>query len=295
MLYEAMKEEIAKTEECGKRTYDGALQNRVNEAYVVGAGDSFAAALVIQGVTYGRFKAVDPYEAQFSYVSLKKPYVIVSVSGRTKENILVAKKIRDRGGKVIAVTANPESELARNSNTVVVIDYQRPKHPLPGTLSFTLSVIALYGLAGVEINSFKEIVNTRPRKLVGLEPIFIGTLGGYGVAYYSALKFYEIFGSKARFERTEQFCHATMFSVRENDQVIVYPSENDRRAMELVERIKDKFNVAIYDRCNGETKPLCQILDFQESLAEFIKELGLEKPYYLITKDILNISSELIY
>jgi len=295
MLYEAMKEEIAKTEKCGKRTYNRAFQNRVNEAYVIGAGDSFAAALVIQGVTYGRFKTVDPYEVRFLHVSLKKPYVIVSVSGRTKENILVAKKIRDHGGKVIAVTANPESELARSSDTIVVIDYQKPKYPLPGTLSFTLSVIALYGLAGIEINNFKEMINTRPRKLVGLEPIFIGTLGGYGVAYYSALKFYEVFGSKARFERTEQFCHATMFSIRENDQVIVYPSENDRRAMELVERIKNKFNVAVYDRCDRETKPLCQILDFQKSLAEYIKELGLKKPYYLIAKDILNISSELIY
>ena len=294
MLYEAMKEEIAKTEHHGKKTYDIAFQNRVNEAYVVGAGDSFAAALVIQGVTYGRFKAIDPYEIQFLHVSLKKPYVIVSVSGRTRENILVAKKIRDRGGKVIAITANPESELARNANVVIVIDYQKPKHPLPGTLSFTLSVIALYGLAAIEIN-FKEIVNTKPRKLIGLEPIFIGTLGGYGVAYYSALKFYEVFGSKARFERTEQFCHATMFSVRENDQVIVYPSENDRKAMELVERIKDKFNVVVFDRCDGETKPLCQILDFQESLAEIIKELGLEKPYYLVIKEVLNISSELIY
>ena len=294
MLYEVMKEEIARTGELGKRVYDRASQNIINEAYVIGTGDSFAAALVIQGLTNGRFKALDPYEVQFSHISTRKPYVIVSVSGKTRENILATKKIKERGGKVLAITANPNSELARNSDIVVIIDYRRPKQPLPGILSFTLSVIALYGLAGIEID-FREIANTKLERIIGLEPIFIGTLGGYGVAYYSALKFYEAFGSKARFERTEQFCHATIFSVRENDQVIIYPSENDRKALELVEKIRNKFNIVVYNRCENSSKPLCQILDFQESLAEFIKELGLERPYYIIAKNILNISSELIY
>ncbi len=294
MLYETIVEEIAKTEVYGRKIYEKALQNRVNKAYVIGAGDSYAAALTVQGVTYGKFKAMDPYEGLFLQAKKDIPYIVVSVSGRTRENIRVARKIKAEGGRIIAVTSNPNSELASIADSVVLIDYEKPKYPIPGTLSFTLSTIALYGLAGIEVD-FKEIMKIEQKKLVGLEPIFIGTLGGYGVAYYSALKFYETFGSKARFERTEQFCHATMFSVRENDQIIMYPTTGDVKASEIMEKAGKAFDIIVYDRCEGEIKPLCQIVDFQKSLAEYIRELGLRRPYYIVAKEVLEISSELIY
>ncbi len=292
MLYQLIRDEILRTYEAAKKTYEN-IKFSLEEAYVVGSGDSYAAALIIQGVTNNKFIALDPYEAQFS-IKPHKVYVVVSVSGKTRENIELAIKVRESGGKVIAITANPKSKLAQKASEIIPIDYSPPNLPIPGTLSFTLSLIALYALANLDVN-FEKLKNPELKALKGLEPIFIGTLGGYGVAYYSALKFYEVFGSKARFERTEQFCHATIFSVRENDQVIFYPSDNDRRAREVAEAISEKYNLVIYDRCEKHMKHLCQIVDFQTSLAEYIKELGLEKPYFTIAKGVLDVSSNLIY
>lgn len=286
-----MMKEIKLQEEILPRTWDN-VGITVERAYIAGSGDSYAASLVGEGVHEG-FKAVDPYEEQFN-IKPKETYIIVSISGKTIENVKLAMKAKNLGSKVIAITANPESPLAKNATETIIVNYPKPLKPLPGTLSFTLPITILYALADLKLN-FNTIFKPKPFKIKTLNPIFIGTKAGYGVAYYSVAKLYEIFGSTARLEKTEQFCHATVFSLNLNSQVVIYPWINDLKALTISNVLKDTVNVDYIDRANNISKPLCQIVDFQYSILNMVKEFKIKTPYFLKNRKLLDISSKLIY
>lgn len=290
-MYEEILKELNSFKEYAKITLEN-IGITVDEGYVVGSGDSYAASIIAEGIHEG-FKALDPYEAQFS-IKPEKTYIIISVSGRTVENIKLAMKAREANAFVLAITANPNSPLAKKATNTVIIHYPKPSVLLPGTLSFMLSVVALYGILGIRIN-LDRVVSPKPLHLLSLKPMFIGTKPGYGVAYFSSLKYYEIFGSKARFERTEQFCHATLFSIRKGDEVVVYPWINDHKAKKIYEILRNHVRIILAERCEMYEKPLCQIIDFLYGLLKIISLRKIIKPYFIKNKVFLNISSKLIY
>lgn len=248
---------------------------RLKRAYVAGAGDSFAAALAIEGRTKGRFRAVDPYEAQFYEIDL--PLVIVSVSGRTRANIELAKKHKSKT-EIFAITSNPDSELARLADEVITIPYRY--RPVPGTLSFLMSLSALYSLAGEEIVFSEAPPITMPR-----EPLFIGRGENYGVAYYAALKIYEIFGERALFERLEQFFHATIF-VSKNRDVVVLSSGDPR------EYFEPSFARVHRSGCRDA---FCNTIWVIKSIINRMISENWDRAYYLENRDALEFSSKMIY
>lgn len=62
---------------------------QLDQAYVIGAGDSYAAGLIVQEKSYKKIIVLDPYEALD--FNIDKPTVILSVSGKTKYNVILAK------------------------------------------------------------------------------------------------------------------------------------------------------------------------------------------------------------
>jgi len=79
-----------------------------------GSGDSYAAAVFAQELSHGEANASDPYELLTNIQRVRgKNLVIVSVSGRTRTNIKLARNAMGIAAKKIAITANPESPLAR--------------------------------------------------------------------------------------------------------------------------------------------------------------------------------------
>src|SRR5713101_488777 len=79
-----------------------------------GSGDSYAAAVFAQELSRGEAIASDPYELLTNIRRTRgKNLVIISVSGRTRTNIELAKKAKGIARKRLAVTAHPESSLAR--------------------------------------------------------------------------------------------------------------------------------------------------------------------------------------
>ncbi|MDT7900651.1 MAG: SIS domain-containing protein [Acidianus sp.] len=249
---------------------------KLDEAYITGAGDSFAASLVIEGKTNGRFRAVDPYDALS--MNIDKPLVIVSISGKPKSNINLARKFKGKT-KIYAITANPESELAKLADEVIYLPY-RPKRILPGTLSFMMSLSALYDIANVEEDKGcgKEIT-------IEDRAFFVGKGENYGIAYFAYLKLAEIFGWSSNFERLEQFFHSPIFSSRSR-QVIIFSSGDERE-----KEARKLMNVNLTE-CGGA---FCNLRTFLKSLIFTMRIKNWNKIYFLEDKEMLNISSAMIY
>lgn len=248
---------------------------RLERAYVAGAGDSYAAALAIEGRTRGRFRAIDPYEGVLMNIDL--PLVIVSVSGRTRANIELAKRHKSRT-EIYVVTAFEDSPLARLADYIIKIPY-KPKR-IPGVGSFLMSMSALYSLAGEEIDSEESKPITMPR-----EPILLGLRETYGVAYYATLKIAEIFGERSSYERLEQFFHAPVFYSKNRDIVIL--STGDPR-----EEFNVRFARVYKSGCKGA---FCNTKWVIRSIVNRMIEENWDKAYYLAEEEILKFSSEMIY
>lgn len=252
----------------------------LDQAYVTGAGDSYAAALVIEGKTGGKFKAVDPHDAL--YYEIDRPLILVSVSGKTKSVIELAKRYK---GIIhtIAVTANRQSELAKNVDFVVEIPY-KSQYVLPGVRSFLLSINALYSIASLDI----EKPTITKNFTIGKSPFFVGALENYGIAYYAMLKMFEIFGEQSNAERLELFSHSPIFSTR-NRQVIILNSGDP-----LEKRLYSKINFTevVETECND---PICNAITVMNAIINRMEKEGWNKIYFLEDKEILSVSSEMIY
>ncbi|AAY80448.1 SIS domain-containing protein [Sulfolobus acidocaldarius] len=254
---------------------------KLDRAYVTGAGDSYAVALTVEGKTNGRFRAIDPYEA-LAYNRLEYPLVIVSVSGKPKSNIRLAEKFKGKT-KIYVVTANEESILAKLGDYVITIPY-RSKQVVPGTLSFLMSLSAVYSLAGEEVarNEINETVDLSD------SPFFVGYRENYGIAYYGMLKFSEIFGYSANAERLEQFLHSPIFSTKGREIVLL--SSGDSREDILVNLVN--YTKIAKTPCSDA---FCNAKVLLRSIVQKMKRENWDRVYFLETKNILDISSKMIY
>src|SRR5260370_30377830 len=78
-----------------------------------GSGDSYAAAVFAQELSNGEAIASDPYELLTNIKKTTgKNLVIISVSGRTKTNVELARKANGIASRTLTITTHPESPLA---------------------------------------------------------------------------------------------------------------------------------------------------------------------------------------
>jgi len=252
---------------------------QLDEGYIVGSGDSYAAGLTVQGKKKGKIMVLDPYEAlDFNF---DKPVIILSVSGKTKYNVLLARKLRNRA-RVIAVTANLDSPLAKESKEIIELPY-KPKARLPGFLSFLMSLSALYSIFRLE----EDKEQGRSFDIEG-NPFFVGKEENYGVTYFASLKMAEIFGGPSNYEKLELFVHAPIFSTR-NREIIIFSSGDDRE-----KSLKSAINYTKVEttECKGA---FCNTRSLLYSLILKMKKENWNRIYFFEDEKILNISSEMIY
>src|SRR5438132_7629722 len=79
-------------------------------------------------------------------MSKNKTVIITSVSGKTTTNIQLAKRVRELAKKRVAITANPESPLAKECDDLIQIRYRSPGILTSGTASFSASLLAVASL-----------------------------------------------------------------------------------------------------------------------------------------------------
>jgi len=87
----------------------------ISEYLFVGLGDSFVSGLIASYESNFNCLCIDPVELIINpTLSKNKIVCFISISGKTKENILAAKKVKKYCKETIAITANPNSDLAKN-------------------------------------------------------------------------------------------------------------------------------------------------------------------------------------
>src|SRR5207249_5044310 len=114
-----------------------------------GSGDSYAAAVFAQELSQGESAASDPYELMTNTRRIRgRTLVLISVSGRTKTNVVLARKAKRMAKETIALTANPKSPLAKECDKTFQLKYRAAGILTSGTVSFTTSLLACASLLG---------------------------------------------------------------------------------------------------------------------------------------------------
>ncbi len=235
-------------EDLKRSEYFGILNQKENESYFFGLGDSYAASIAVSeltGCVYG-----EPYEWQYKKLPFGKNFIFISVSGKTNANINLAKKAKELKNRIIVITGNRDSELAKIANLVIDMNYKE-KIILPGTLSFTKSLVASFSLFGIDLDF--EIIKREYEKskekrfgYFGDGSLFIlASPLLYPIAYYWKAKTAETTGIKAFAERVELFSHVDLFFLNRNDGLIILSRPEDKKAQLLFDSLSEKINFCI--------------------------------------------------
>ena len=203
-----------------------------------GSGDSYAAALFAQELSENRAIGSDPYELMRSTNRVRaKSLVLVSVSGKTRTSLELARKARRVARDRIAITANASSPLAEECDRVVLLDYHRSSVLTSGTVSFTTELLACAALLGRLPRSL-SIGSTYEQSLRWAKSspvsdrgsiLFVGSGVSYPMALYGAAKIHEVLGTKAEVDYSEEMGHSHLFSVdKKHDTIVCLYSDHDK-------------------------------------------------------------------
>ncbi|TMI47373.1 SIS domain-containing protein [Candidatus Bathyarchaeota archaeon] len=268
-----------------------------------GSGDSFASSLLAHYLSQMQAVAADPYELQLhAKVSKNKTLFITSVSGKTRTNIQLAKRVRGLAKKRVAITANPESPLAKECDDVIQLRYRSPGILTSGTASFSASLLAVASL--IRRLPKLDSLPIMERQAAGwarrsrVHPrggfLFVGSGTGYSLAMYAAFKIHEVLGLSAQFQHTEQLGHSQLFSLQD---LFLAPS-SDKKTSEVF-RVLSKNGFHAYLLKSDRRDPILATLQLMFCLQHLAlnlgRKMGLQECAFLTDRKRLALSSRLIY
>lgn len=278
-----------------------------SEMIFTGSGDSFAASLFGHYYSSGVAEAWDPFElAEVPKVARKKTVFITSVSGRTKANLVLAKKVNHVTRRRIAITADPASPLAKSCDNLIQLPYLKKSEITPGTLTFTLSLLAVASRIK-RLPNLKELspVNARANEWAKQQSIskrgaflFIGSGVAFALSAYGAFKIHEVLGRPADYIQTEQLGHSKLFSVMKTDNIIGLVSKRDPRTGKVLRTLEKNGFSASQLRLNSPDSVVSAIeaaFSFQHLALRLAQERRLQDVAFLADKQTLALSSRLIY
>ena len=193
-----------------------------------GSGDSLASSMLAEAFSESRVKAIDPLDLLKNKPRIQKNDIfLVSISGKTISNIKVAKLAR----KAVAVTANPQSKLAKVCDKTIPLNFPNSDIVTAGSISFLDSALTCLSLVThLQIKNadkiFSSAINQSKKVTLRGKIFFLGNLYTYPLALYGAAKIFEILGFNAFYERIEQFSHMELFSTKPGDTVIIFEQKN---------------------------------------------------------------------
>lgn len=314
---EIMKKEI-ELQSYGLKIKRSGKNSESDNYLFVGSGDSYISGLLASYESNFNYLCMDPAEIIINpNLCQDKRVCFISISGKTKENILAAKKAKKYSTETIAITANPSSELAKNCMKTITLDYQKPESAATGTLSFIVTTLTLLSLInGIKKNIRTELIYQkaeetsakiidRIKKYFYLHKdhsvIFLGNSILFPISSYASLKVNEVFGVKSFAYSLEQFCHSPLFSISNNDIIIIFSSKNqhlNEKANKLSNNLNSlKFKAIIIEIPYKNTIEIFLMASFIIEMLVYglAIDKGMNECYFLENKNLLNISSELIY
>jgi glucosamine 6-phosphate synthetase-like amidotransferase/phosphosugar isomerase protein len=264
--------------------------NEQARSIFTGAGDSFAAAMVAGYASDHKVRCVDPLCISLNPAIVKNGTLyLFSVSGNTSANINAARVSKG----TVAVTANSNSTLAKLCDEVVEIKFRNTGILTAGSISFTTTMLAAFSLIkNVQLRDLRRLfVKAEKDAAVNLtgHVYVIGNGITYPLAMYGCAKMYEVLGIKAQYAMLEQFCHMELFSVKENDTIMIISEEG-----ELAARLGCNIK---HFKAEGslEDKLLYYSMLLQLVVLYNAKRRKLKECYFIKSNKLRNISSSLIY
>jgi fructoselysine-6-P-deglycase FrlB-like protein len=288
--------------------------NKINPdcCLFIGSGDSFVAGLIAHYASKGRAISCNPMEFLLNpFLADNRQIYIISISGRTNANILSAKVARKHKLRTTAITRKPESILAKYCDDIIKLSYKSAGVLTPGTIGFTSCMLSCLCLLSEvkELNYIDKIYFQAKSEADDLlEKHFIDTSSfiflGDGVLFpigiYGALKVNEIFGSKSYAYTVEEFCHSPIFSIRPGDNIIIFDNGgyDKKKARTLCKRLDKMSYSSLYINLNNLAvmeAVLKSIFLIQFLTLNIAKRNGLKDCFFISNKELLKLSSDLIY
>jgi fructoselysine-6-P-deglycase FrlB-like protein len=252
--------------------------------------------------------AADPYELQLlPKVAKNKTLFITSVSGKTRTNIQLAKRVRGLAKKRVAITANPESPLAKECDDVIRLRYGSPGILTSGTASFSVTLLAVASLIRrlPKLDSLRMIERQAAEWARGLRVhprggfLFVGSGTGYALAMYAAFKIHEVLGLSAQYQHTEQLGHSQLFSIQEKSDNLLFLSPSSDKKTSEVFRVLSKNGFHAYLLKSDRRDPILATLRLMFCLQHLAlhlgRKMGLQECAFVTDKKRLALSSRLIY
>jgi fructoselysine-6-P-deglycase FrlB-like protein len=273
-----------------------------------GSGDSLASSLFAHYLSQMQAFAADPYELQLHLkVARNTTVFITSVSGKTRTNVQLARKVKGVAKKRVAITANPSSPLARECDDVIQLRYRSSGILTSGTASFSATLLAaaslirrlpkLDSLPIMERRASEWARRLRVHSRGGF--LFVGSGTGYALALYAAFKIHEVLGLSAQYQHTEQLGHSQLFSFQEkSDNLFFLASSSDEKTSEVF-RVLSKSGFNAYLLKSDKRDPILgtlQVMFCVQHLALHLgRKMGLQECAFVTDKKRLALSSRLIY
>ena len=263
-----------------------------------GSGDSLVSAMLAESFSNGLVSIFDPLDLyKNKHLVKSKNVYFVSISGNTITNIKVAKVAK----KAIAITSKLDSRLAKVSNKIILLSAPNSGIFTAGSVSFLESALTCISL----VTSFTLTQNSKlllkaksdAKKFSVSKRIFIlGTLFTYPLAMYCAAKFYEILGYDAHYARIEQFSHMELFSSKKGDTVIIFEEDNTHNKQLVSNLKKIGINVIHPQIPSKKINQMLYCTFFSQLLPLYEAKKKRKKDcYFVLAKDIRNVSNNMIY
>jgi fructoselysine-6-P-deglycase FrlB-like protein len=201
---------------------------------------------------------------------------------------------------------------------VINIGYQKPSLVTAGTLGFiltTMTALSLVKKKSKTVNNTKVIYDKaeqfvndildKMKKYSSLNKnqtiFFLGSSTLFPICCYGSLKINEVLGLKSSAFSVEYFCHSPLFSLTHKDILLIFSSKNqhiNEKANKLNYLLnKQKFYSFLIEI---PFKSNLEILFFSSFFVQLFvyglaKEKKIKNCYFLENKELLKISSDLIY
>ena len=263
-----------------------------------GTGDSFASAQLGEVFSDFRVKALDPLDlSKYKNLIKNNHLYFISISGNTISNIKLARQTKFS----TAITANPNSNLAKTCNDIIQLKFQNTGIQTAGSISFLASALTCISLVSRfkmpdYLKLFKAALSVSRTKIKGRVYV-LGDLYSLPVAMFCAAKLQEIFSQDVRYERIEQFSHMGLFSSKKGDTVLIFEKRNKHNEKLAREIKKCGLEPVIIDPPTND--PLGQVIFFifvSELLSLYLAKIkNKNECYFIENKRLRNASSSMIY
>jgi fructoselysine-6-P-deglycase FrlB-like protein len=275
-----------------------------DECIYVGSGDSYVAGLIAEFLTNHKCRCYSPSDLSNSKFLQDKTYCFISVTGRTRANIEIARRATESGIRTVAVTLNKNNKLAQVCKETVPVKITKAYTPTAGFSTFVANVVTCLQLAGINLPKkfdtwYKKslelsLTAIQSVKLPEDTCCILGNNLSYALALYSSFQMAEFFGCTVIAQKLEEFCHSPIFGVKKSQDVWVLGQNEEQISLRLQ---KLGFHLSYFELYNSErlTQLFESIFFMQNLILLLAKKYGYTELQYVKMKDVLKASSDIIY